>query len=172
VARQKSRRAGAVLSALAVLAAAAPVAAADEDEDCIFDQAAQLEHYRDMERRIPGARYDAADGALVIARGAARITVRRGGCVHFGLMITHAAPLAAGDADRDAVFARAVALVAEFGGGELVTAEEVAAAIRDEAFALAQEGFYYLALPGVNAFSIMWGVEDGRLTVEVAYYIN
>jgi hypothetical protein len=171
VARQKSRRAAAVLTILAALAAAAPRTAVAE-EDCIFDQAAQVAHYREMERRIPGARFDAAERLLIIERGAARITVRRGGCVHFGLMITHAAPLAAGDADRDAVFARAVALVAEFGGGELVTAEEVAAAIRDEAFALAQEGFYYLALPGVNAFSIMWGVEDGRLTVEVAYYIN
>ncbi len=161
----------AFLAVLGAFAAAAPVPAAG-DEACIFDQAAQLEHYREMERRIPGARYDAAEKLLTIERGAARITVGRGGCVHFGLTITHAAPAAPGDADRDAAFARAVALVAEFGGGELVSADAVAAAIRDEAFELAQEGFYYLRVPGVEAFSIAYGVAGGRLTVEVSYYIN
>lgn len=161
----------AVLAALGTFAAAAPATGAG-DEDCIFDQAAQIAHYREMERRIPGARYGDPDGVLIIERGAARITVGRGGCVHFGLHITYSAPAASGDPDRDAAFARAVALVAEFGGGELVTADEVAAAIRNEAFALAQEGFYYLRVPGVEAFSISYGVEDGRLAVEVAYYIN
>ena len=162
----------AVLAVLGALATAAPVTAAAADEACIFDQAAQVARYREMEQRIEGARYDAADGVLVIDRGAATITVRRGGCVHFGLTITHAAPAAPGDADRDAVFARAVALVAEFGGGELVSADEVAAAIRNGGFALEVGQVYYLRVAGVEAFSIMWGVADGRLTVEVSYYIN
>ena len=160
----------AVVAVLAMVAAAAPAAAAG-DEDCIFDQAAQVAHYREMERRIEGARYDAADGALVIARGAATITVRRGGCVHFGLTITSVTPVA-GAAERDDVFARAVALVAEFGGGELVTADAVAAAIREDAFELADGQVYYLRVPGVEALSIAWRIADGRLTVEVAYYIN
>jgi hypothetical protein len=166
-----SRAGRAALAALAIAAAwtAAPAAA---DEDCIFDQDAQLRHYAEMERRIPGARFDEAERMLIVERGAERITVRRGGCVHLGLWITHTAPAAPGDADRGAVFARAVALVEEFGGGELVTAAEVARAIAEEDFALAQERFVYLKVPGVAAFSILWRVEDRRLTVEVEYYIN
>jgi len=163
----------AALAILALLAAGAPVTAATAaDEDCIFDQAAQLARYRELEQGIQGARYDAADGALVIARGAATITVRRGGCVHFGLTITHESPAPAGAPERDAVFARAVALVAEFGGGELVSADAVAAAIRNGDFALEAGQVYYLRVPGVEVFSIMWGIADGGLTVEVAYYIN
>jgi hypothetical protein len=141
-------------------------------EECIFDEAAQLRHYAEMERRIEGARFDEAERLLIIERGVETISVRRGGCVHFGLVITRTAPFVEAEAQRDAVFARAVALVAEFGGGELVSADEVAEAIRKEAFELAQEEFYYLRVPGVEVFSIMWGVADGRLTVEVGYYIN
>jgi hypothetical protein len=166
-----TRRAALVfLAILGVLATAAPGFAAEEE--CIFDQEAQLAHYAEMERRIEAARFDAAEGQLIIERGTAVITVRRGGCVHFGLSIAHTAPAAPGDVDRDAVFARAVALVAEFCGGELVRADEVAAAIRDEAFALAEGQVYYLRMPGVEVFSIAWRVADGRLTVEVDYYIN
>lgn len=162
---------GSVIAA-ALVAPAIVTTAAAADEECIFDQAAQIAHYREMERRIPGARFDAVDELLIIERGAETITVRRGGCVHFGLDIARTAPFVEAEAQRDAVFARAVALVAEFGGGELVTAGEVAEAIRNEAFELAQDGFCYLRVPGVEVFSIMWGVSDGRLTVEVGYYIN
>lgn len=125
-----------------------------------------------MERRFEGARFDEAARILVVERGVETITVQRGGCVHFGLRITRTGPLAPGDAERDAVFARAVALVEEFGGGELVSADEIAEAIRNGDFELAQDGLYYLRMPGVAAFSIMWDVTDGRLTVEVWYYIN
>jgi hypothetical protein len=97
--------------------------------------------------------------------------VGRGGCVHLGLHIVYEGPAAPGDAERDAVFARAVTLVDEFGGGELVTAAEVAAAIQAEAFAHVDGRLYYLRLPSVAAFSIMWDIEDGRLTIEVGYYI-
>ncbi|UCH73467.1 MAG: hypothetical protein JSU82_14125 [Rhodospirillales bacterium] len=163
-------RAAVAIAALSgLLAAGASVAA---DEACIFDQAAQLAHYREMERRIPGARFDKAERLLTIARGVETITLSRGGCVHFGLFLTHSAPAAPGEAVPDIVFARAVALVEEFGGGELVTAEAVAEAIRNEAFERVQDGFYYLRVPGVEVFSIEWGAADGRLRVEVGYYIN
>ena len=52
-----------------------------------------------------------------------------------------------------------------------MTAAEVAAAIQEEAFALVDGRLYYLRLPTVAVFSIMWDIEDGRLTVEVGYYI-
>jgi hypothetical protein len=159
---------GPVIAAALAIVTTAPAVA---DEECIFDQEAQITRYHEMERRIPGARFDPVEELLIIERGAATITLGRGGCVHLGLYIVYEGPAAPGDAERDAVFARAVALVDEFGGGELVTAAEVAAAIREEAFALVDGRLYYLRLPNVTAFSIMWDIEDGRLTVEVGYYI-
>ena len=45
-------------------------------------------------------------------------------------------------------------------------------AIRDGDFERTDEQVYYLRVPGVEAFSIAWRDTGGRLTVEVAYYIN
>ncbi len=158
------------LALLAWFAGAAVAHAAEEE--CIFDQAAQLRHYTEMAQRIDGARFHEAERLLIVERDAEAITVRRGGCVHFGLVITHTAPFIEAEAQRDAVFARAVALVAEFGGDDLVSASDVADAIRREDFEVVQDGLCYLRIPGVAAFSIVWGVAAGRLTVEVEYYIN
>jgi len=157
----------AVMLAHAIFATGQTVA----DEECVFDQEAQIVRYREMERDIPGARFDPGEKLLTIERGAATITLRRGGCVHLGLYIIYEGPAGPGDAERDAVFARAVALVDEFGGGELVTAAEVAAAIREGAFASAEAQLYYLRLPDVAVFSIMWDIDNDRMTIEVGYYI-
>jgi hypothetical protein len=148
--------------------------AAQGEEECIFNEEEQVEYYREMELRFEGSKYVEERNVLLIETDGATIEFRRGGGVHLGVRITYSTPAGERTFDRDDVFDRAVSLVAEY-GGELVTARQVADAIRNKNYSLmdASDGqqHYFLGVPAVQAFSISYGIKNGRFTIEIDYYI-
>ena len=86
-----------------------------DEEECIFDQDAQDAAYRELEKKYPGSRYLEHEYKLIILVGGDQITLRRGGCVHFGISIELRSSKT-GEYDDEAVFtAKVMDLVTEYG---------------------------------------------------------
>lgn len=151
-----------------------PSAAASSEEECVFDQQDQIRHNRELSRTLKNSTYLEDKRTHRIERGEETIEFSRGGCVHFGVTIRYSAPAGGRAVSADDVFRRVVSLVREFGGRELVTAEEVAAAIGNQKFSRHEANggvSYFLGIPSVTAFEFGHAVRNGRLEIRISYYI-
>lgn len=147
-----------------------PSAAAGGDEDCDFDQQAQIEYDRELSRKFKST-YMEDERVHRIERGEETIEFSRGGCMDLGISINSSVPATGRAVSSDDLFRKVIALVEEFGGGELVTAEEVATAIRMKKYTRHEGGaFYYLDVGPAIVFSFGYAVRNGRLEIGVAYY--
>ncbi len=150
-----------------------PSAAATGENECDFDQQAQIRHDRELSRKFKNSTYMEDERVHRIERGEETIEFSRRGCTHLGISIDYSVPAAGRAVSSDDLFRRVIALVREFGGGELVTAEEVATAIRKKKYSR-HEGnggvTYFLSVkPGV-VFEFGYAVRNGRLEIGVSYY--
>ena len=149
-----------------------PSAAASGEEECDFDQQAQIRHDRALSRKFKNSTYMEDTRVHRIERGQETIEFSQGGCMDLGISIDYSVPAAGRAVSSDDVFRRVIALVREFGDG-LVTAEEVATAIRKKKYSR-DEGnggvTYFLSVkPGV-VFEFGYAVRNGRLEIWVGYY--
>ncbi len=149
-----------------------PSAAASGEEECDFDQQAQIRHDRALSRKFKNSTYMEDERVHRIERGEETIEFSRRGCTHLGISIDYSVPAAGRAVSSDDVFRRVIALVREFGGG-LAWAEEVATAIRKKKYSR-HEGnggvTYFLSVkPGV-VFEFGYAVRNGRLEIGVSYY--
>lgn len=150
-----------------------PTAAASGEEECTFDQQAQIRHDRALSWNSKNSTYMEDTRVHRIERGQETIEFSRRGCTHLGISIDYSVPAAGRAVSSDDVFRRVIALVREFGGGELVTAEEVATAIRKKEYSR-HEGnggiTYFLGVEPGLVFEFGYAVRNGRLEIGVSYY--
>ena len=149
-----------------------PTAAASGEEECDFDQQALIRHDRALSLKFKNSTYMEDTRVHRIERGQETIEFSQGGCMDLGISIDYSVPAAGRAVSSDDVFRRVIALVREFGGG-LVTAEEVATAIRKKKYSRHEANggvTYFLSVkPGV-VFEFDHAVRNGRLEIGVGYY--
>lgn len=71
-----------------------PSAAARGEEDCDFDQQAQIRHDRALSQKYKNSTYMEDKRVHRIERGEATIEFSRRGCTHLGVLIDYSAPAA------------------------------------------------------------------------------
>ncbi len=160
------------LAACGVAHAAAPSETGDGDEECIFDQQEQKEAYLALEKKYPGSRYVEDQYKLIIPSNGVQITLRRGGCVHFGVSIELRTSRTQQYEDDDVFFSKIMDLVKEY-GQDLIDLEKLAQSIQDRNWSeskLDDSVYYFLAYPDVAAFEIYRKHDHQHTTIGISVY--
>ena len=126
----------------------------DDDEQCIFDQDEQKQAYLELEKQYEGSEYVEEKYALLIPWKGDLITLKRGGCVHFGVSIELQSIKTDQFEDVEVFFSKILELVTEFGQG-LIDTEKLERTIQDEKWhenRLGSDIHYFLADPDGAAF--------------------
>ena len=145
---------------------------ADDEEQCIFDQEEQQQAYIELEKQYEGSEYVEEKYALLIPWEGELITLKRGGCVHFGVSIELQTIKTDQFDDVEVFFAKILELVTEFDQG-LIDRENLEQAIRDENWHenhMGSEIYYSLAYPDVSAFEIFRKHDKQHTTIGVSFY--
>jgi hypothetical protein len=161
-----------LLAACGVAHAAAPSASGDGDEECIFDQQEQKAAYLALEKKYPGSRYVEDQYKLIIPGSGHKITLRRGGCVHFGVSIELRTPRTKQYEDDDVFFSTIMDLAKEYGQG-LIDLEKLAQSIQEKNWSeskLDESVYYFLAYPDVAAFEIYRKHDHQHTTIGISFY--
>ena len=142
-------------------------------EECLFDQDGQHAAYLELQTAHSGSRYEEDKARLIILRNGDILTLRRGGCVHFGITIELQTPRTEAYATEAAFFAKIVELVAEF-GGELVQADKLAENIEQQMWhnGSDEDGMvYFIGYEGVQAFEVYQRHSETHTTIGASFYI-
>ncbi len=161
-----------LLAACGVALATAPSAVGDGEEECIFDQEEQKAAYLALEKKYPGNRYVEDEYKLVIPKSGHQITLRRGGCVHFGVSIELRTPKTQLYEDDDVFFSKIMDLVNEYGQG-LIDPEKLAQSIQDRNWSeskLDESVYYFVAYPDVAAFEIYRKHDHQHTIIGISFY--
>jgi len=161
-----------LLAACGVALATAPSAVGDGEEECIFDQEEQKAAYLALEKKYPGSRYIEDQYKLIIPRSGHQITLRRGGCVHFGVTIEFQTSRTQEYDDEDVFFSKVMDLVGEYGQG-LIDLEKLAQSIQDKNWfesKLDESVYYFLAYPDVAAYETYRKHDHQHTTIGISFY--
>lgn len=143
------------------------------DEECIFDQAEQHKRYLQMQREYEGSRYIEKEHKLIIPKNGAEITVKRGGCVHFGITIEYRVAKTTRYENEKLFFAKITELVAEY-GQELVDLERLKETIKERKWQKIEgdDGrYYFIGYEGVISFEAFQKQSAKHTTVVASFYI-
>ncbi len=160
-----------VILTLILLLTASPLMA--EEEECLFDQAEQKAKYLELQKQYPGSWYLEDEYKLVIPREGHQISLRRGGCVHFGITIELKLPKTEDFRNEAAFFEKVVELVKEF-GRELIDPEKLKEIIKEKKWSNQSDDkalYYFLGYEGVTAFEVYQRDEEGKTLLGVSFYI-
>ena len=144
----------------------------DDQEQCIFDQDEQKQTYLELEKQYEGSEYVEERYALLIPWNGGLVTLRRGGCVHFGVMIELQTNKTDHFEDAEVFFSKILELVTEFDQG-LIDKVKLAQSIRNENWQknrLDSDVYYSLAYPDVSAFEIFRKHDKQHTTIGVSFY--
>jgi len=176
--RRREWSAGAALATISLLSSF-QIATAQEssdsiegEEQCIFDQDEQHAKYLELERQYSGSRYVEEEYALRIPQNGDLVTLKRGGCVHFGVSIEFRTPKTTKFEDKAVFFAKVLDLVTEFDQA-LIDRTKLEESIRDENWLESNLGgdiYYSLTYPDVSAFEIFRKHDKQHTTIGVSFY--
>ncbi len=144
----------------------------DNEEQCIFDQDEQKQAYLELEKKYEGSEYVEESFALLIPWEEDLITLRRGGCVHFGVSIELQTIKTDRFEDVGVFFSMILELVTEFDQG-LIDKEKLGQSIQDENWHESRLGnsiHYSLAYPDVSAFEIFRRHDQEHTTIGISFY--
>ena len=144
----------------------------DDDEQCIFDQDEQKQAYLELEKQYEGSEYVEEKYALLIPWKGDLISLKRGGCVHFGVSIELQSIKTDQFEDVEVFFSKILELVTEFGQG-LIDTEKLERTIQDENWhenRLGSDIHYFLAYPDVSAFEIFRRHDQENTTIGISFY--
>ncbi len=163
---------------LLLLSFSAPAFAAQSENDaaneehCIFDQDEQRKAYLELEKQYEGSEYVEEKYALLIPWQEDLITLKRGGCVHFGVSIELQTIKTDQFEDVGVFFSKILELVTEFDQG-LIDREKLEQSIQDENWhenRLGSDMHYSLAYPDVSSFEIFRRHDQEHTTIGVSFY--
>jgi hypothetical protein len=143
------------------------------DEECIFDQAEQHKRYLQMQEEYEGSRYIEKEHKLIIPKNGTEITLKRGGCVHFGITIEYRVPKTTKYENEDLFFAKIIELVAEY-GQELIDPERLKETIKARKWQKIEGGnggYYFIGYEGVISFEAFQKQSAKHTTVVASFYI-
>lgn len=142
------------------------------EEECIFDQETQKEAYVELQKKYPGSRYIEEEYKLIIPKDGHQITLKRGGCVHFGITIELHLPRTEEYEDEDIFFSKILDLVTEY-GQELIDPKKLARTIKERRWQeIKQEkgAYYFLYSEAVTAFEVYRNHDRERTTIGASFY--
>ena len=145
---------------------------ATNEEQCIFDQDEQTQTYLELEKQYAGSEYVEERYALLIPWNGDLVTLRRGGCVHFGVMIELQTNKTDQFEDAEVFFSKILELVTEFDQG-LIDREKLEQSIRNENWQknrLDSDIYYSLAYPDVSAFELFQKHDQEHTTIGFSFY--
>jgi hypothetical protein len=149
------------------------VIGANADEECIFDQKAQKEAYLELEDKYEGSRYIERESKLIIPSNGNEITLRRGGCVHFGITVELKILRTDAYEDEARFFRKIVELVSAY-GRELMDPKALKVQIDGKKWHKAnvkKGGLYLLQYEGLTSVEIYRNHEDKHTILGISYYI-
>lgn len=145
-----------------------------DEEQCIFDQEEQKQVYLELEKQYEGSEYVEEQYALLIPWEGELVTLKRGGCVHFGVSIELQTIKTDQFEDAAVFFSKILELVTEFDQG-LIDREKLAQSIRDENWhenRLDRDVYYSIAYPDVSAFEIFRKHDQDNTTIGISFYYS
>ncbi len=154
-----------------LLLTASPLMA--EEEECLYDQAEQKTKYLELQKKYPGSRYVEDEYKLLIPRKGHEISLKRGGCVHFGITIELRLPKTDDFKNEVAFFEKIVELVTEF-GRELIDPEKLKKNMKEKKWSnQSGEGelYYFIGYKSVTAFEAYQRDEEGKTIIGASFYI-
>ena len=143
-----------------------------DDEDCLFDQYEQHAAYLELQKAHPGSRYMEDSPRLVIPRNGNILTLRRGGCVHFGISIELQTPRTDAYISEAAFFAKILEFVSEF-GGQMVQADKLAENIKQQKWHNASDEdvmYYFIGYEGVEGVEVYQRHTQALTTIGASFY--
>lgn len=172
--RPPSRRTAILITLFSAVSGGAATGAEEstDQDECLFDQAEQRRAYLELEQTYPESEYLEEQHKLLIPRGNDLITLRRGGCVHFGISVELRTARTQRFDDEGAFFAQVMALVTEF-GQEFIDPNRLEQSIRNRNWSKAVHDdsvFFFVSHPDVAAFEMHRKSELQFTTVGVSFY--
>jgi hypothetical protein len=142
-----------------------------DEEECIYDQDEQVNAYLELEKKYPGSRYVEDKYELQIPENGDQVTLRRGGCVHFGIYIEFRTARTEQFEDESAFFAKVSDLIGDYGQKLLEPAMlENSRAKQSVEIVELHDGVYYV-LPHPDAVFETWRRHDEEhTTIGVSFY--
>lgn len=161
-----------IFLAIIMLLFSSPVQAGEEE--CIFDQEDQKKAYIELEKKYPGSTYIEEEYKLLIPRDGNQITLKRGGCVHFGITIDLRIPKTTEYNNEDKFFAKILELSTEF-GHEVIDPEKLEKIIKDKKWKnLGTEqddgAYYFLPYGNLTAFEAYMRHDKEYTTISASFY--
>ena len=142
------------------------------DEECIYDQKEQKDAYVELQKKYPGSRYSEDEHKLIIPKDGHQITLRRGGCVHFGITIELHIPRTEEYDNEDIFFSKILDLVTEY-GQELIDPKKLKRTIKDKKWYEIKEkegAYYFLSYEKVTAFEVYRNHDKENTTLGASFY--
>lgn len=144
------------------------------EEECIFDQKAQVEAYIELEKKYTGSTYLKKENHLIIPTDEGKITLRRGGCVHFGITIDLQVPKTTKYNNEDKFFAKILELATTY-GYEVIDKKILTKIIKDKNWQnLGTEqddgAYYFLPYKGLSAFEAYMRHDDKYTVISASFY--
>ncbi len=142
------------------------------NEECIYDQKEQKEAYVGLQKKYPGSRYIEDEHKLIIPKDRHQITLKRGGCVHFGITIELRIPRTEEYENEDIFFSKILELVTEY-GQELIDPDKLKQTIKDKKWYEIKEkegAYYFLSYEKVTAFEVYRNHDREHTTISASFY--
>jgi hypothetical protein len=143
-----------------------------EEEDCIYNQGEQKKAYVKLQKKIPGSRYIEDKDELVIPGNAEQITIRRGGCVHFGVVIEFRTARTKQYDDERVFLSKASDLATKY-GQELKGLQKFETLIESEKWDITTQNadtYYFLSQPDAGIYEMFLTHDREHTTIGISYY--
>jgi hypothetical protein len=140
------------------------VFAAAIDNECVFDQSAQIEYLKQYVAQHQDAKLTDPEKGIKITRENEVIHFNRGGCMDFGVSIESISSI---QYTEEQFLQKVLMLVDEF-GKELVSIDALKSAFDDEKWEQV-DGVYSVSMENLASFEMQYD-KDGR--VYVGFYMN
>ncbi|MFQ5936959.1 MAG: hypothetical protein ACE5LB_11195 [Acidiferrobacterales bacterium] len=141
-------------------------------EECIYDQKKQKEAYVELQRKYSGSRYIEDEYQLIIPKDGHQITLKRGGCVHFGITIELHIPRTEEYENEDIFFSKILDLVTEY-GQELIDPKKLERTIKDKKWLEIKQkegAYYFLYYEAVSSFEVYRNHDREHTTIGASFY--
>lgn len=142
-----------------------------DEEECIYDQDEQEKAYLELEKKYPGSRYVEDQHKLLISDHGDEVTLRRGGCVHFGISV-ELRIIRTQKYESETVFLSKVTdLVTEY-GWELIDLETLHHSISSKKWYFTKDetgAYYFLSYPDAT-FEMFRRHDDEYTVIGVSFY--
>lgn len=144
----------------------------EDIEECIFDQASQIEKIKTFHSKHQGSVLDIDKREVIVKTTDGKVHYTRGGCVHLGVTIEFQPNDKENYNNETELFNKVEELLREY-GGELFTAQEFSKKIDNGDFGKIGDDIMYYVLKQntLTHFEFSYVVHDGVRKIIVFYYI-